>query len=82
MSNANQRGVANEKLQKENCRRYSEKESLRERKKQNIAMSEIDPSIAAAALGLGSNDLVNDVKTVGCLFETLWVRTFAFLPMR
>ena len=34
----------------------------------------IDPSIAAAALGIGPNDLVNDLKTFGFLFETLCVR--------
>ncbi|GAB1476377.1 DUF4143 domain-containing protein [Bacillota bacterium] len=34
----------------------------------------IDPSIAAAALGIGPNDLVNDLKTFGHLFETLCVR--------
>ena len=34
----------------------------------------IDPSIAAAALGIGPNDLVNDLKTLGFLFETLCIR--------
>lgn len=34
----------------------------------------IDPSIAAAALGIGSNDLINDLNTFGFLFETLCVR--------
>ncbi|NLA87371.1 MAG: ATP-binding protein [Clostridiales bacterium] len=34
----------------------------------------IDPSIAAAALGIGPSDLVNDLKTFGLLFETLCVR--------
>ncbi len=34
----------------------------------------IDPSIAAAALGIGPNDLVDDLKTFGFLFETLCVR--------
>ncbi len=34
----------------------------------------IDPSIAAAALGIGPNDLLNDLKTFGFLFETLCVR--------
>jgi len=33
-----------------------------------------DPSIAAASLGIGPNDLVNDIKTMGLLFETLCVR--------
>ena len=34
----------------------------------------IDPSIAVAALGIGPNDLMNDLKTFGFLFETLCVR--------
>ena len=34
----------------------------------------IDPSIAAAALGIGPQDLLNDLKTFGFLFETLCVR--------
>ncbi len=34
----------------------------------------VDPSIAAAALGIGPNDLLNDLKTFGFLFETLCVR--------
>lgn len=34
----------------------------------------IDSSIAAAALGIGPKDLVNDLKTFGFLFETLCVR--------
>lgn len=34
----------------------------------------IDPSIAVAALGVGPNDLINDLKTFGFLFETLCVR--------
>lgn len=34
----------------------------------------IDPSIAAAALGIGPNDLVNDLKTFGFLFKTLCIR--------
>lgn len=34
----------------------------------------IDPSIAAAALGAGPNDLVNDLETFGLLFETMCVR--------
>ena len=34
----------------------------------------IDPSIAAAALGIGPNDLVNDLRTFGFLFETLCIR--------
>lgn len=34
----------------------------------------IDPSIAAASLGIGPDDLMNDLKTFGFLFETLCVR--------
>ena len=34
----------------------------------------IDPSIAVVALGVGPNDLLNDLKTFGFLFETLCVR--------
>lgn len=34
----------------------------------------VDPSIATAALGLGANDLLNDLNTFGLLFETLCVR--------
>lgn len=34
----------------------------------------IDPSIAVAALGIGPNDLLNDLKTFGFLFETLCIR--------
>ena len=33
-----------------------------------------DPSIAAAALGLGPDDLLNDLETMGLLFENLVVR--------
>ena len=33
-----------------------------------------DPSIATAALGLGPEDLVNDLKTFGLFFETLCVK--------
>lgn len=33
-----------------------------------------DPSIATAALGLGPEDLLNDLQTFGLLFETLCVR--------
>jgi hypothetical protein len=33
-----------------------------------------DPSIATAALGLGPEDLINDLRTFGLLFETLCVR--------
>lgn len=34
----------------------------------------VDPSIATAALGLGPEDLLNDLNTFGFLFETLCVR--------
>lgn len=34
----------------------------------------VDPSIAAAALGLGAQDLMHDLETFGLLFETLCVR--------
>lgn len=34
----------------------------------------VDPSIAIAALGLGPDDLLNDLETMGLLFETLCVR--------
>ena len=34
----------------------------------------VDPSIATAALGLGPEDLIGDLKTFGLLFETLAVR--------
>lgn len=34
----------------------------------------IDPSIAAASLGIGPDDLINDLKTFGFLFETLCIR--------
>jgi len=33
-----------------------------------------DPSIATAALGLGPEDLINDLETFGLIFETLCVR--------
>lgn len=34
----------------------------------------VDPSIAVAALGLGPNDLIADLKTFGLLFETMCIR--------
>lgn len=34
----------------------------------------VDPSLAIAALGIGPNDLLNDLETMGLLFETLCVR--------
>lgn len=33
-----------------------------------------DPSIGVAALGIGPNDLIADIKTMGLLFETLSIR--------
>lgn len=33
-----------------------------------------DPSIAVAALGLGPNDLINDLNTFGLIFETMCIR--------
>lgn len=34
----------------------------------------VDPSIATAALGIGPNDLIKDLKTFGYIFESLCVR--------
>lgn len=34
----------------------------------------VDPSVGVAALGLGPNDLMNDLNTMGLFFETLCVR--------
>lgn len=34
----------------------------------------VDPSIACAALGLGPDDLVNDLRTMGFIFENLCIR--------
>ena len=34
----------------------------------------VDPSIAVASLGVGPDDLINDLKTYGLFFETLCVR--------
>ncbi|MDD6195296.1 MAG: DUF4143 domain-containing protein [[Clostridium] aminophilum] len=34
----------------------------------------VDPSIATAALGVAPNDLINDLNTLGLLFETMCVR--------
>ena len=48
------------------------------RSRSAIRMSETryftDPSIAVAALGIGPDDLLNDVSTFGLLFETMAVR--------
>ena len=40
----------------------------------------IDPSIGVAALGLGPNDLINDIKTFGLFFETLCIRDLRVYP--
>ncbi|MCM1530948.1 MAG: DUF4143 domain-containing protein [Ruminococcus flavefaciens] len=34
----------------------------------------VDPSIGAASLGLGPDDLINDLKAMGIFFETLCIR--------
>ena len=34
----------------------------------------VDPSIGVAALGLGPNDLINDLNTFGLFFETMCIR--------
>ena len=34
----------------------------------------VDPSIATVALGIGPKDLLNDLNTLGLLFETMCVR--------
>lgn len=34
----------------------------------------VDPSIAVASLGLGPNDLINDIKTFGFIFKSLCIR--------
>ena len=34
----------------------------------------VDPSIAAASLGIGPEDLMNDLNTFGLLFETMCIR--------
>ena len=34
----------------------------------------VDPSLAIAALGLGPDDLINDLETMGLFFETLCIR--------
>lgn len=34
----------------------------------------VDPSIATAALGIGPDDLLNDLDTMGLLFENLCIR--------
>lgn len=39
----------------------------------------VDPSIAAAALGIGPGDLINDLETCGLLFETLCIRDLRVL---
>ena len=42
----------------------------------------VDPSIAAASLGLGPNDLMNDLRTYGLLFESLCVRDLRVYAQR
>lgn len=48
------------------------------RSKTSIRMADtryfVDPSIAVAALGIGPNDLINDLKTMGFFFEAMCVR--------
>lgn len=39
----------------------------------------VDPAIAAAAMHIGPNDLMNDLKTFGFLLETLCVRDLRVL---
>lgn len=34
----------------------------------------VDPSIAIASLGMGPNDLLNDLETMGLMFETMAIR--------
>lgn len=34
----------------------------------------VDPSVGVAALGLGPNDLINDLNTLGLFFETMCIR--------
>lgn len=41
----------------------------------------VDPSIAAAALGIGPQDLIGDLNTFGFLFETLCIRDLRVLQM-
>lgn len=41
----------------------------------------IDPSIGAAALGLGPDDLIQDLETFGLLFETMCIRDLRFMQM-
>ena len=41
----------------------------------------VDPSLGVAALGLGPNDLVNDLNTFGLFFETIVSVIFAFMQM-
>ena len=42
----------------------------------------VDPSVATAALGLGPDDLINDLTTYGLLFETMAVRDLRVPWMR
>ena len=41
----------------------------------------VNPSIAVAALGIGPNDLLNDLNTFGFLFETMFVRDLRIFQM-
>ena len=49
---------------------------LTERNKPNTWFSGyfIDPSIATSALGIGPDDLIKDLNTLGLVFETMAVR--------
>lgn len=42
----------------------------------NSDISRVDPSVGVAALGLGPNDLINDLNTFGLFFETMCIRDF------
>ena len=53
---------------------YSYIKALREAIRTSDTRYFTDPSIATAALGLGPNDLINDLNTFGLIFETLAVR--------
>ena len=40
-----------------------------------------DPSIGTAALGLGAKDLINDLQTMGLMFENLCIRDLRIMQM-
>lgn len=42
----------------------------------------VDPSIACAALGMGPDDLINDLHTFGLLFESLCIRDLRIYAQR